>query len=311
MGAARPTIRNIATRVRRNYVVRNVVGALSVMLEDRTTLISFIGLLAIIVLGIIGPYIAPYPPDKFMIDPQTGELLISEPPSLAHPLGTNTTGYDILSRLLIGARATITIGVMGGTMIISIGMLIGVTAGYVGGWVDEVLMRFTDMVYGLPLLPIAIVIIGFFGIGFYTTIFVIGMLLWRGAARVIRAQVMQIKERPYIRSAKATGASDIRIIVKHILPNVGTMAVLFFALGVGFSIVIQAGLAFLGIADAGVPSWGIILRNAFSSGNTSLWWWSLPPGILIALTVSLTFLFGRGYERVAGQVEQDILVQGG
>lgn len=306
VGASRLSLDNLTD----NYVVRNVVGALSLMIEDRTTAVYFAFLVGVLVLGVIGPYIAPYEyGESLYVD---GELLRSAPPSLAHPLGTTDVGQDVLSRVLYGARPTVITGLLGGSMIIGIGMTIGVTAGYFGGWVDTVLMRFTDIIYGVPLIPFAIVLIALFGVGFIESIVVIGLLLWRGNARVLRSQVLQIKERPFVMAARSTGASDLRIILKHILPNIASMAVLFFALGVGYTIILQASLAFIGVSNPFIPSWGVMVRNAYNSGLMSTaWWWSVPPGLLIALTVLSTFMFGRGYENIAGEGDDEAFAQAG
>lgn len=294
-----------------HYVVRNVLGALSIMIEDRSTAVYFAFLVVVLVAGIVGPAIAPYQYNESLYS-EDGELLRSEPPSLAHPLGTTDVGQDVLSRILYGARPTVITGLLGGSMIIGIGMTIGVTAGYFGGTIDSVLMRFTDIVYGVPLIPFAIVLIALFGVGFIPSIVVIGLLLWRGNARVLRSQVLQIKERPFVMAARSTGASDLRIIVKHILPNVASMAVLFFALGVGYTIIIQASLAFIGVSNPFIPSWGVMVRNAYNSGLMSTaWWWSAPPGLLIAMTVLSTFMFGRGYENIAGEGDDEAFVQAG
>jgi peptide/nickel transport system permease protein len=202
-----------------------------------------------------------------------------------------------MSRMLVGARPTVITGLLGGLLIIGIGATIGVTAGYVGGWVDDLLMRFTDMSYSVPVLPFAIVIIAFLGAGFIESIVVIGLLLWRGNSRVLRAQVLQIRERPYVLAAKSAGAGNVRVVVRHILPNIASMAILLFALGIGYSIVIQAGLAFLGVSSPFVPSWGIMIRNAYTSGYMDVaWWWSIPPGIMLTLTVMSTFMVGRSLE---------------
>jgi len=294
-----------------NYVIRNVVGALSLMIEDRTTAAYFAFLVGVLILGLIGPSIAPYQYSESLYG-DDGQLLRSEAPSAEHPLGTTDTGQDVLSRILYGARPTVITGLLGGSMIIGIGMTIGVTAGYFGGWIDTVLMRFTDVVYGVPLIPFAIVLIALFGVGFIESIVVIGLLLWRGNARVLRSQVLQIKERPFVMAARSTGASDLRIIFKHILPNIASMAVLFFALGVGYTIILQASLAFIGVSNPFIPSWGVMVRNAYNSGLMSTaWWWSVPPGLLIALTVLSTFMFGRGYENIAGEGDDEAFVQAG
>lgn len=302
---------SIAGMVRDNYIIRNVSGALSLMLEDRSTAIYFLFLLFILSLGIFGPALAPYEYNE-PIYTEDGDLLRTAPPSVDHPLGTTDTGLDVFSRILYGARPTVITGVLGGSLIIGIGLTIGVTAGYFGGWVDTLLMRLTDVVYGVPLIPFAIVLVALFGVGFLSSIVVIGLLLWRGNARVIRSQVLQIKERPFVLASQATGASTPRILLKHILPNVATMAVLFFSLGVGYTIILQASLAFIGVSNPFVPSWGIMVRNAYGSGlMAKAWWWSLTPGFLIAFTVLSTFMFGRGYENIAGQGDDEAFVQAG
>ena len=279
-----------------NHIVRNFVGGLRLMINDRTTAAYFWILVGITILGIVGPIIAPYGIEQTHYS-QSGEVLSAASPSLAHPLGTTFAGYDVLSRLLVGARPTVITGVLGGGLILTIGTAIGVTAGYVGGRTETILMRFTDFAYGVPLIPFGIVMITFLGVGFLSSILVIGLILWRGGARVIRAQTLQIKQYPFVKVAKATGASRRRIIIKHILPNVAPMAIFFLALGVGYAIMLQASLTFLGVASPFTPSWGVMIRNAFNSGYMSeAWWWSLTPGLLIGITVLSTFMFGRGYE---------------
>lgn len=288
-----------------HYAIRNFRSGLGKMLESKATMAYALFIVFVLFLGLVGPWIAPHDAtDRMRGD--DGELLRGEPPSADHPLGTTEVGYDVFSRMLIGARPTAISGLVGGLLIISIGATIGITAGYVGGRTENVLMRFTDLVYGVPLIPTAIVLIAFFGVGFWQSILVIALVLWRGSARVLRSQVLQIKEREFILASKATGTSTPRIIMKHIFPNVATMAVMFFAIGVGYTIIIQAGLSFLGVVDPFVPSWGVMMRNAYASGQVgAYWWWSIPPGLMIALTVVSTFMFGRGYERVAGGGEDE------
>lgn len=303
-------IQRITNLKRDNYIVRNLVDSLSIMLSDRSAKIYFSMILIILALGLLGPAIAPYEYDKTLRN-DDGSIARLEAPSLEHPLGTTDLGYDVLSRVLYGAQPTVISGLLGGAVIISIGLTVGLTSGYLGGRSDSILMRFTDLVYGVPLLPFAIVLAAFFGIGFLESILIIGAILWRGSARVIRAQTLQIKERPFILAAKAGGSSTPRILAKHILPNVASMAVLFFALGIGYTIIIQASLSFIGVTSPFVPSWGVIVRNAYKSGYmSSAWWWSIPPGLLIALTVMATFMFGRTYERLTGQTDGSIAQMG-
>ena len=273
------------------------------LLRERITKFAFACLLFILLIGLVGPAIAPY---DYAAQQRTadGQLNRYAQPSVEHPLGTNDRGEDVLSRLLVGARATLITGLLAGSLMLAIGLFVGVTAGYVGGRTESLLMRFVDFIYGIPFIPFAIVLITFFGAGFYTTIAIIGLVLWRFIARVIRSQVLQIKQRPYIMAAKASGASTPWIIRKHILPNIANMAALFFAMGVGLAILEQAGLSFIGVTDPFTPTWGIMIRNAHQSGRVAgAWWWSFPPGIMISLTVLSLYLLGRGYEGAGGEDE--------
>lgn len=289
-----------------HYVVRNIRGGVSKIMAERVTRYAAFVLLGLLLLGLFGPAIAPhdYNDQHRTAD---GELDRLSPPSADHWLGTTERGEDVLSRVLYGAQPTIITGFVGGLLIIGIGLSVGITAGYVGGRTEEVIMRLVDFVYGVPLIPTALVLLAVLGTGFWSVILIISLILWRGSARVLRSQVLQIKERPYIQAAKATGASDTRIVFKHILPNIASMAILFFALGVGIAIVKQAGLAFLGVTDPFIPSWGIMIRNAYESGFVAdAWWWTLPAGFLIGLTVLSTFLLGRGYESTGTSSEGGI-----
>lgn len=289
--------------------VRQVVDGVWSLFEKKSTMLPSLFLLVLLIFGVGGQALAPYDHTERHYD-GSGELLRTESPSLTHPLGTTDSGQDVLSRVIVGARPTVLTGILGGTMIITIGMTIGVTAGYVGGRTDDVLMRITDVAYSLPLIPFALVMIAFLGIGFLSTIAIIGFILWRGNARVLRSQVLQIKERPFIQVMKASGASTTRIIVKHVFPNIASMAVLFFSLGMGYAIIAQASLAFIGATDPFVPSWGIMIRNAYESGQLgSQLGWSIVPGLLLGLTVASTFMLGREFE--TDESEQALAAGGG
>jgi len=281
-----------------HYYIQGIIDGTRVFLSDRATVISLAGFLSIILLGVFGPMITPYGYAEAQYA-KNGQILRAAEPSAQYLLGTTEQGHDVLSRILHGARPTLVTGFLGGGIIVSIGLAIGVTAGYIGGAVESVLMRITDFAYGVPLIPTAIVLVSYFGVGFWRSIIIIGILLWRGNARVFRSQVLQIKQRSYVQSAEAMGGNRRHIVFNHILPNMGGMIVLFFALGTGVTILISASLSFLGFMSPYTPSWGIMLRNAYQSGlMTDIWWWTIPPGIMIALTVLTTFMIGRGYERV-------------
>jgi len=300
-------IRGAMAFVEDSYVWRNTIHAARVLLSDLSSRVYLTILGFVFFLGVFGPSLAPYPADQTQI--AGGQILIGTPPSAAYPLGTTSEGYDVLSRLLVGARPTVITGLLGGGIMISIGTVIGLVSGYVGGWVENILMRFTDFIYALPFLPFAIVLVTFMEAGFLTSVIVIGLILWRDPARVLRSQVLQIKERSYVMSARATGASDARVIVKHILPNVFPMLMLFFGLGVGYSIILQASLAFVGVSNPFVPSWGVMIRNAYQSGLMgSAPWWSLSPAIMISATVASAIMIGRRYEALVSGGESEVVM---
>jgi len=286
--------------VRQSYLIRNLVRGFRVIWRKPSSRYSFLYLMLLGVLAVVGQQLTPYDYSRVFYD--NGNVMRAAAPSLSHPLGTTANGRDVLSRLIYGVQPTVITGFVGGACIIAIGMTIGVLAGYIGGWVETVLMRVTDFAYSVPTIPFAIVLVSFADVGFFTSIIVIGLILWRGSARVLRSQVLQIKERPFILASKATGSSRLRIIVKHILPNIAPMAALFFALGIGYAILVNAGLAFIGVSSPFVPSWGVMIRNAYQSGLIAQApWWSLPPGILISLTVMSAFMIGRRFEDVTNE----------
>lgn len=285
--------------LRNHYLVESSWDGLRAYLSDRMTVFFLFGLAFVLFLAIFGPILAPYEQDALQRSAE-GELLRVTPPSSDNLLGTTYRGHDVLSRFLIGARPTVVTGFAGGTIIVSLGLIMGVTSGYFGGQTDNVLMRITDFAYGIPIIPTAIVLVAYFGMGFWSSVLVVGLLLWRGNARVFRSQVLQIKEREHVRVARMLGASDFHIVTRHILPNMVGMIMLFFALATGITILITASLAFLGFMDPFVPMWGVMLRNAYGSGYMSqAWWWTLPPGLAITFTVLVVFMLGRGYERVS------------
>lgn len=291
-------IKDVSERFNQHPVIGSLVEFLGQIRGNRLMQVAILWLVFVGILAAFGEFLMPYEYDARHYSAE-GELLRLEGPSPAHPFGTTAGGQDVLSRVIFGARPTLMTGLLGGFMIVSIGLTVGTVSGYYGGWIDETLMRTVDVLYGIPFIPFAVVLVGFIGIGFWSTVFLIGILLWRGNSRIFRSQVLQIKERSHVRSAKAGGASDIHIMIKHILPNMVGMIILFFALGIGISILLAAGLAFLGFLDPFIPSWGVMIRNAYQSGFLlEAWFWSFPPGFMISWTILATYLLGREYERM-------------
>jgi len=278
---------------------------LRVFFSDSLTVFGVVSLLLLVSLAIFGPMLAPYSYDEAQY--QDDELVRFQPPSTEYLLGTTQTGNDVFSRLIYGARPTAVIGFSTAAIVIAIALAVGLTAGYLGGRVDESLMRLVDLLYGVPLIPAAIMFITFYGMGFWSIILFMGIILWRGSSRVFRSEVMQLKQRPYVQVARSFGGSRPYIVGRHIIPNMMGMIVLFFALSVGLAVLISAGLAFLGLMNPFIPSWGIMLQNAYNSGRMlEVWWWTFPPGIMISWLVLSTYLVGRGYERIQEGKERGV-----
>ncbi|MEM2110660.1 MAG: ABC transporter permease [Candidatus Bathyarchaeia archaeon] len=204
-------------------------------------------------------------------------------------LGTDYRGRDIWSQFAHGARISLFVGLLSAVLSVIIGLVVGLVSGYFGRIIDDVLMRFTDMLLVLPGLPLLIVLIAVIGTSLWNIIFIIGLLGWMGFARTVRSQTLSLKERPFIEAAKAVGASRLYIIQKHILPNVVSLIYVSLALAVPSAITLEAALSWLGLFDPSVVSWGRMLHDAQANNGIEKLWWIVPPGISIAL-VSLSFI---------------------
>jgi peptide/nickel transport system permease protein len=262
-------------------------------LKDEPMGLAGVLILAFIVaVAIFAPMIAPYDPAA------TDYYNQFQPPSAEHPLGTDSSGRDIFSNLVYGARAAVQVGLVSATVVAFIGMNIGLVAGYFGGYVDDFLMRFVDFAYGIPFTPFVIVLVALWEASMWTIVAGIAMLLWRQTARVVRSQVLSLKEKPFIKSARAAGASHRRIIYRHIAPNILPLVFLYGSFAIGWAILTEASLSFLGFGDPTAITWGQMLQAAFLSQALArdAWWWFTAPGLAIMLTVTSAFLIGRGYE---------------
>ncbi len=214
------------------------------------------------------------------------------PPNRKYLLGTDDVGRDLLTLIMYGGRVSLLIGFLAAAISGGIGTAVGLVAGYYGGWQEELLMRITDIILVIPGLPLMIVLSALLGTSFWNIIFVISIIGWTGTARVVRAQVLSLKERAFIESSKAIGASDLRIIGVHLLPNVFPLIVAQMVLRIASSILSEASLSFLGLGDPLNISWGMILHWAFGAGSlaSNYWWFMIPPGICITI-VCLGFTF--------------------
>ncbi|QLD88101.1 ABC transporter permease [Natronomonas salina] len=267
--------------------------------QDRLAFAGLIIVALFVLLGLFGPMLAPHDPIEHDVRGEDGQILRLDQPSGEAVFGTTAFGKDVLSQFLAGAQPTFIVGLFGGVGTGVIGFLVGLVSGYYGGWVDEVLMRLTDLTFSLPFMPMALLLLTFVTPSVWLITAIIAGFLWKMPARVVRSEVLSVRERTFVKSAKASGASDLRTMLYHVAPNVLPIGFLYTAYGVAWAIAAQASLAFLGFGDPTMTSWGRMLRQVFESGNMRVaWWWVLPPAIGIAAITTSVFLIGRAYEEV-------------
>lgn len=209
------------------------------------------------------------------------------PPNSLHLLGTNDVGQDILSELILGSRISLAIGLLAGVLAVTIGVIVGIVAGFRGGFVDNMLMGITDIVLVIPALPLTVLLAVYLGANMWMTVSVIGLVFWPSTARVIRSQVLSVRHSGYVESARALGASNVWLMLRHILPNVLPLVLGKFVLTVAAAVLMEASLSFLGLGDPTAKSWGMMLRYAYARGGfiRGLWWWYVPPGLCIGLFI--------------------------
>lgn len=258
--------------------------------RNRLAVVSLGLLLAFALLALLAPIIAPYDPIKPDVK------AIGKPPSLAHLLGTDESGRDVLSRLLHGARVSLSVGFVAVAIYIGIGTLLGALAGYRRGWVDGVIGRTIDLVQSFPSLIIILAIVPLLGRSLLNIMLVIGLLGWPPVARLVRGEFLSLREREHTLAARGIGAKDRRIIGKHILPNVAGPLIVLASFGMADAIIVEAGLSVLGLGiQPPAPSWGVDLSAAIDVGilTRKPWLW-IVPGAAIALSVLAINFVGDG-----------------
>ncbi len=250
----------------------------------------------LVIVAVFAPWIAPY--DPYDVADRTTKGLT---PSLQHPLGTTiNTGVDIFSMLIYGTRISLIVGVTAGVCIAFVGAILGVMAGYIGGFADNLIMRTVDVLLVIPSLPLVIVLTNVLGRDYWIIIFIFVALGWGGLSRNIRSLVLVIKNSNYVKAAELAGASRWRIMTKHILPGTSHLLIMSTALGSAGIMVAEAGLSFLGLGDPTRISWGRMLAEAQGGGALLFghWWWIIAPGIGIFLAVFSFMRIGIVMEEV-------------
>lgn len=238
--------------------------------------------------------------DASGVDPSQTSGPVLAPPSREYPLGTDNFGLSVLTLVIQGSKISLLVGLTASVISMTIGATVGIVAGYRGGAIDTVLMRITDFGLVIPWLVLAIVLASIIGQSLGAIILVIGVTSWPATARLVRAQVLSIRERPYIERAKALGAGNGHMIWRHVLPN--SMPVIFAntILTIAIAILSEAALTFLGLGDPTNPSWGSMLDEAFEAGATTLgaWWWIGAPGVCITLVVLAFTMCGFAMDEI-------------
>jgi peptide/nickel transport system permease protein len=256
--------------------------------RNKLSVLGTITILLLIMVAALAPFLAPYDPTSIDVHH------VLSPPNLKHPLGTDELGRDLLSRIIWGSRISLKVGFVAVGISVLIGIVIGALAGFYGGLIDATLMRFVDIMLAFPTFFLILAVISILEQNIFTIMVVIGITSWMDVARLVRAEFLSLKEKDFVSAARAVGASDKRLIFKHILPNALSPVFVAATFGVAGAILIESGLSFLGLGvQPPDPSWGNIL-TAGKDNIEVAWWLSLFPGFAILITVLSYNLVGEG-----------------
>jgi len=252
--------------------------------HDKKALVGLIVLTVFLMMAVLAPLISPY-------DPNAMDYEMMEPPSWTHPLGTDDLGRDLLTRIIYGTRVSLFIGITTVAVSLIAGVILGLVAGYFGGWPDNIIMRYIDLQWAFPNFIIAVYLVAVFGTGIFNLTIAISLAFVDDFARIARGMVLTIKKEQYVSAARAMGASDFRIMARYILPNATAPLIVQATVSVSYAILAEAALSFLGLGvEATTPTWGLILAEGRSFISRA-WWLGVFPGLAIMLTVlSINFL---------------------
>jgi len=270
--------------------------ALTSFFRNPMGIIGTLMLLVVVAMAVFAPWLAPYDPQaQIQVSPDQ----ILTPPDAQHLLGRDDAGKDVLSQLIYGARVSLIVGFTASFMSMVIGTTVGLVAGYFGGRIGNLLMRLVDFLMVIPDLPLMLVVIAVLGRGLLNIILVIGLLGWTYTARLVRSQVLSIRERQFVLRARAIGASSGRIILRHVLPQVLPLIIAQAVLDISVAILAESSLAFLGLGDPTLVSWGMMLNFAFERAlSRQAWWFLLPPGFAIVWVSLSLVLIGNTLDQI-------------
>jgi peptide/nickel transport system permease protein len=284
--AAPPPETRDPRKIRRVRRKRALLGFWRVYRRSRMGMVGLALLIAFVAMALAAPLLVSEE-DLGVANPP-GEPL--QPPSLEFPLGTDDFGRSVLDLVIYGARISLLVGFAATVVTMTVGAAVGISGGYFGGKTDSVMNALTNWFLVIPWIPLAIVLASVLGRSLFNTILVIGVTSWAGTARLVRADTLSVKERPYVERARALGSGNWHLVTRHILPNVMPVIFANTVLTVALSILAETTLALLGLGDPLSTSWGSIIFDAFEQGalTAGLWWWLIPPGVCICL-VTLAF----------------------
>ncbi|WOS66891.1 MULTISPECIES: ABC transporter permease [Sinorhizobium] len=287
-------------RVRRANFFAHFFRVLRLPVIDLFAVAGLVIYLIFIVTALFADQIATHDPTEILYTSAYELAAGLRPGQEGFVMGTTSLGRDVFSQLVYGSRSALLIGVAAAFMVALIGSVVGLISGYFGRWVDAVLMRLTDIAFGIPFLPLVVVLAAFLTPSIWNVVIAMALVLWRDTARVIRSQVLTLRNRGYVEAARVAGSSDFKIILRHIAPNILPLSFLYGSVAIGWAILTEASISFLGFGDPDSISWGYMLQDAYASQALAkqAYYWFVPPGICIILVVSAGFFITRGYENI-------------
>ncbi len=269
-----------------------------------TSIVGITIILLLVIMAIFAQQIAPYDPTAGALNDRLKPPFWQTGGSAAHLLGTDLLGRDTLSRLIYGARTSLSVAVIAILVAGTLGSALGIVAGFLGGWADVLIMRIADLGFSFPTILLAMVLVVLFGASFSNIILVISLVLWAEYARMARGETLKVKEMDYVALARVAGISRARIMLRHILPNVASSLIVLATLQVGVVIILESSLSFLGVGmPPPTPDWGAMIAEGRSYVVTA-WWLSMVPGVAILLTVLSFNLLGDALTELLNPARQ-------